>query len=325
MNASSRGRLEADRPDLSIIVPMLNESANVHPLVKAVRSALGDGDWELLLIDDGSVDGTAEVARAEADAESRIRVIELARRYGQSTAMQAGFDHARGKVVVTMDGDLQNDPLDIPRLVTEFERGYDIVAGYRENRRDKLWTRRLPSQAANWIIGKVTGRPVRDSGCTLKAYRRELLDRMRLYAELHRFIPAMAVCVAGARISEIPVRHHARVHGESKYGLFRIFQVVTDLLTISMIRSFRFRPFTMYARAAAVCAVAGLASAVSAVVADVPDPAADNLVVLSGIALLMFALALYLVMLGLIGEVAVRTQGREMTRKSPLIHEITRY
>lgn len=325
MATPTNGAAVQDRPRLSVVVPMLNERQNVGPLVAAVRSALGqDGRWELLLVDDGSADGTAGAARAEANADGRVRVIELARRYGQSTAMQAGFDHALGEVVVTMDGDLQNDPRDIPVLVSKLDSGYDIVAGYRTNRQDRLWTRRLPSRVANWIIGKVSGRPVRDSGCTLKAYRRDLLQRMRLYAELHRFIPVMAVGIAGARITELPVRHHARMHGRSKYGLFRIFQVVIDLLTIRMIRTFRFRPFTMYARMAAAWAAVGLACGVTAVATAGVGPAGGHLIVWPGAALLFFALALYLVMLGLVAEVAVRTQGQDMTHSTTLFHEIKR-
>jgi glycosyltransferase involved in cell wall biosynthesis len=312
-------------PWLSVVVPMLNERDNVVPLVEAVRSALvGSPDWELILVDDGSTDGTLEVARDEVAADGRVVIVELARRYGQSTAMQAGFDHARGRVVVTMDGDLQNDARDIPVLVAELDKGYDVVAGYRERRQDRLWTRRFPSRVANWIIGRVTGQPIRDSGCTLKAYRRELLARMRLYSEMHRFIPAMAMGVAGARVTELPVRHHPRVHGRSKYGLFRIVQVVIDLLTITMIRTFRFRPFTMYARMAAFWALVGSVCGVVALVASFGTQQAGNLLVWHGVALLFLALSLYLLMLGLIGEVALRTQRDQIMRHSPLVHEMKR-
>lgn len=315
----------AATPWLSVVVPMLNEMDNVAPLVDAVRSALAESPaWELLLVDDGSTDDTLGAARAEAMKDARIRVVELATRYGQSTAMQAGFDHAGGQVIVTMDGDLQNDPRDIPRLVAELDRGYDIVAGYRERRQDRLWTRRVPSVVANWIIGLVVGRRVRDTGCTLKAYRRELLARMRLYSEMHRFIPAMAVCLAGARLTELPVRHHARIHGRSKYGLFRIVQVIIDLVTIRMIRSFRFRPFTMYARMAGVWAVVGGICALASVLTPAETREAGDLIVWQGVTLLLVALALYLLMLGLVGELALRSQGERDSSDSQLIHELMR-
>jgi hypothetical protein len=323
--AVQTGQQAAETPWLSVVVPMLNEMDNVAPLVDAVRSALSElPAWELLLVDDGSTDDTLGAARAEAMKDARIRVVELATRYGQSTAMQAGFDHAGGQVIVTMDGDLQNDPRDIPRLVAELDRGYDIVAGYRERRQDRLWTRRVPSVVANWIIGLVVGRRVRDSGCTLKAYRRELLARMRLYSEMHRFIPAMAVCLAGARLTELPVRHRARLHGRSKYGLFRIVQVIIDLATIRMIRSFRFRPFTMYARMAGVWAVVGGACALASVLTPVETREAGDLIVWHGVTLLFVALALYLLMLGLVGELALRSQGERNSNNSPLIHELMR-
>ena len=201
---------------LSVVVPLFNEAESVTPLVEAVRRALEEhGHWELVLVNDGSTDGTATIASQLAAVDRRVRVIQLARNYGQTSAMQAGFDHARGEVVVSMDGDLQNDPRDIPRLVAKLQEGYDLVAGYRKHRQDKLITRRIPSWVANRIIGWVTGVKIRDNGCSLKAYRRALLDRMNLYSDMHRFIPAVAVATAGAAIAEVPVAHHSRRYGVS--------------------------------------------------------------------------------------------------------------
>jgi glycosyltransferase involved in cell wall biosynthesis len=205
--------------ELSIVVPLFNEAENVDPLVERVRAALDGGpSWELLLVDDGSRDATPARMDELALEDPRVRPIHLARNYGQTTAMQAGFDHARGRIVVSMDGDLQNDPLDIPRLIETLDEGYDLVTGYRENRQDRFLTRKVPSWIANRIIRWLTAVPIRDNGCSLKAYRAELIQRLHLYSDMHRFIPAIAVATAGARIAEIPVMHHARQHGVSKYG-----------------------------------------------------------------------------------------------------------
>src|SRR5262249_38900390 len=207
------------RPTLSVVVPLYNEQESLPGLVDAVRSALaGDRAWELVLVDDGSRDGTAAAAEKISAVDSRVRLIRLARNYGQTQAMQAGFDAVRGDVVVSMDGDLQNDPADIPMLVNTLEQGYDLVAGYRERRQDKGITPKIPSWVANRLIRAITTVPIRDNGCSLKAYRRDMLDRMHLYSDMHRFLPALAAATAGARITEVPVRHHARRFGQSKYG-----------------------------------------------------------------------------------------------------------
>ncbi|MFQ5745736.1 MAG: glycosyltransferase family 2 protein [Gemmatimonadota bacterium] len=293
---------------LSIVVPVFNEEENVRPLVDAVRRALADsGEWELLLVDDGSTDGTARIGLELAATDPRVRVLRLARNYGQTTAMQAGFDHVRGDIVISMDGDLQNDPNDIPALVARLEEGFDLVAGFRVHRRDRLMTRRVPSWVANRLIGWITGVAVRDNGCSLKAYRTSVLRRVHLYSDMHRFIPAVAVATAGARISEVPVRHAPRLHGESKYGLSRIWRVLLDLVVLSMIRSFRERPLGLFGIGALGAAVLGAAFFIAMFV-DLPlalHTAHGSAVVFSGAALLWLGLAFYLLMLGLIAEVAV--------------------
>lgn len=210
-------------------------------------------------MDDGSRDETPRIAEAIARGDPRVRLLRLARNYGQTAAMQAGFDHARGAVVVSMDGDLQNDPRDVPRLIAKLEEGYDLVAGYRERRQDKLLTRKIPSRVANLLVRWMTELAIRDNGGSLKAYRRELLARIRLYSDLHHFIPAVAAGMGGARIAEVSVRHHPRRYGQSKYGLSRILKVLGDLLVVQMIRFFRDRPFTMFASAASLAALCGLA------------------------------------------------------------------
>lgn len=309
--------------DLSIVVPLYNEEQSVRPLVDAVTAALGaQRSWELILVDDGSVDATARVAEAITRVNTRVRLLRLARNYGQTAAMQAGFDHARGAVVVSMDGDLQNDPRDIQRLVDKLSEGYDLVVGYRERRQDKLLTRKIPSLIANLMIHWITGLAIRDNGCSLKAYRRELLDRMRLYSDLHRFIPAVAAGMAGARIAELGVRHHPRRFGQSKYGLSRVLKVFGDILVVKMILSFRERPLAMFAAGAWAAAICGLAFAVAAGVSlAFFRPEKAHALVLPSAALLWFWLAGYLFMLGLLGEGALRKQREEHCAPAPLSHE----
>lgn len=295
---------------------------NVIPLVESVRAVMGGTEretWELLLVDDGSTDRTRERIKAVAKDDARVRLVALARNYGQSTAMQAGFDHANGDVVVTMDGDLQNDPRDIPVVVSELRKGFDIVAGYRIRRKDKLLTRKVPSWIANRIIAALTGVAIRDNGCSLKAYRRSLIDRVRLYSDFHRFIPAMAAALAGARVAEVGVRHHPRRHGESKYGLSRVFKVLADLMTITMIRSFRLRPLRLYAAAASVAVMLGAVALTGFVFAYVSFQESDALsLVFPAIALTWFALAAFLLMLGLLGEVIVSDYRERGHRVDPL-------
>ena len=308
-------------PRLSVVVPLYNEAACVTRLAGQVEEALEAGPpWELLLVDDGSTDGTGSEIERLARRDPRIRAVRLARNRGQSRAMQTGFDLARGQVVVSMDGDLQNDPRDIPRLLARLEDGYDLVAGYRERRQDRLFTRKLPSWVANWIIQRLTGVRIRDNGCSLKAYRRELLDRLRLYSDMHRFIPALAAATGGARISEIPVLHHPRRYGRSKYGLSRVWQVLMDLLVIKMIRSFRDRPLLLFGGAAGVstglAAVLGLATLLR-----MPwgHGASAEPLVLPGATLLSLGLAGHLFMLGLISEVADQQHRRRLGPSLPLV------
>ena len=308
-------------PVLSVVVPLFNEADCVESLVRETADALaGVGAWELLLVDDGSTDGTGRKAEELAARHPRVRVVRLARNYGQAKAMQTGFDHARGRTVVSMDGDLQNDPRDIPRLMARLDEGYDLVAGYRRNRQDRVLTRKLPSWAANRIIQRLTGVPIHDNGCSLKAYSRELLDRVRLYSDMHRFIPALAAASAGARIAELPVNHRPREHGHSKYGLSRIGQVLADLLVIKMIRSFRDRPLLLFGLGA------GAALGISAILAGATalrvlwwGRAAAEPLVIPGTILLGLGLASYLFMLGLVAEVAVQEHRRRRDEVRPVV------
>ncbi|MFP5270548.1 glycosyltransferase family 2 protein [Coleofasciculus sp.] len=232
---------------LSVVVPIYNEVASIPHLVDAVATSLSANQlsYEIVCVDDGSQDGSTELLLELARSRPDFKAVILRRNYGQTAAMSAGFKHAQGRVIVMIDGDLQNDPADIPALLAKIEEGYDLVSGWRKERQDAALTRLLPSKIANLLIGKVTGVKLHDYGCSLKAYRSELVADMNLYGELHRFLPALAY-IEGARISEIPVRHHARRYGTSKYGLGRTFRVVMDLLTVFFMKKFLTRPMHVF-------------------------------------------------------------------------------
>jgi glycosyltransferase involved in cell wall biosynthesis len=236
-----------DRPKLSVIVPFYNEEESIRPLHAAIVAALDPLNiaYEMVFVDDGSRDATAQIAAELVGVDGRVRVVKFRRNYGQTPAMAAGIEHAKGEILVTMDGDLQNDPADIGLFLAKMDEGHDIVVGWRHNRQDKLISRKIPSRIANRLIGKVTGVPIKDNGCSLKAYRASLIKQIPLYSEMHRFIPAMA-SIAGPRIAEIKVRHHARQFGKSKYGLSRVYKVLLDLMVIKTVASFTSRPLTWF-------------------------------------------------------------------------------
>jgi len=241
-------------PKLSVIVPFYNEEENIERMYAAIVAAAEPLriPFEMVLVDDGSKDNTVPLAIELARHDSRVRVVKFRRNYGQTAAMAAGIEHARGEVLITMDGDLQNDPGDIQLFLDKIDEGNDIVVGWRHNRQDKLISRKIPSRIANWIIGKVTGVPIKDNGCSLKAYRASLIKKIPLYSEMHRFIPAMA-SIAAPRIAEIKVRHHARQFGTSKYGISRVYKVLLDLMVIKTVASFTSRPLLWFALLATPC------------------------------------------------------------------------
>jgi len=298
--------------DLSIIAPLYNEEECVRFLYEAIVKVVDplQLDHEILFVDDGSKDGTFRVARELAERDKRLRVIRFRRNFGQTPAMAAGFDLARGKILVTMDGDLQNDPEDIPRFMVKIGEGFDIVCGWREKRQDKLVTRKIPSVIANWLIGKVTRVPIRDNGCSLKAYRREVIQKIPLYSEMHRFIPAMA-SIAGSRVAQIPVRHHARKYGKSKYGLSRIYKVLLDLLMIKTVVSFSSRPMLWFGSMASLAAIGSLLPLAYSIVV-VERTEGVSIVVPIGVAMLLGALSIFLLFAGAIGELVYKTGNLKM-------------
>src|SRR3954451_8943288 len=309
-------------PDLSVVAPLYNEWENVRPLVEWILQALESfsGAFEIILVDDGSKDDTWNQIRAVA-VDRRVVGLRLGRNGGQTAAMMAGFDHARGRVIVSLDGDLQNDPRDIPALVAKLEEGYDLVCGWRRQRQDKLLLRKITSSVADRVIRRLTGVPITYSGCSIKAYRRDLLKRISLYAEQHRFIPALSASV-GARITEMPVRHHARRFGESKYGISRTVKVLVDLLTLKMITTFRSRPLVGFALAALPAVGTSLVFGAMWLF-SLTHFGADKAeaLVFPGAGLLSIGVAFYLFMLGLVSEVALSSE-RTGTNDIPAAAEI---
>lgn len=235
--------------DLSIVIPVFNEAENIGPLIDEVLTVL-EGEpfsFEVILVDDGSTDDSFALLDRLANTESRLKVIRFRRNFGQTAAMAAGFNLASGCVVIPLDGDRQNDPTDIPRMMAKVKEGFDVVSGWRRNRQDRMVSRRLPSIIANGIISRMTGVHLHDYGCTLKAYRREVLDRVNLYGELHRFVPALASQV-GAKVAEIEVNHRPRLAGTSKYGIDRTLRVILDLITVKFLLKYATRPLQLFGK-----------------------------------------------------------------------------
>jgi glycosyltransferase involved in cell wall biosynthesis len=260
-------------PIISIVIPIYNEEDNVDILYQEIRGSVDQlqKPYEIIFIDDRSSDASFErlkiIKEREQNEEkhfAQTRIIRFARNFGQTAAMQAGFDQARGNVIVSLDGDLQNDPNDIPKLLSKLDEGYDVVCGWRKDRQDKKVTRIIPSRVANWLIAKVTGVPIHDNGCSLKAYRSSVIKSVRLYSDMHRFIPAVTTLV-GSRIAEIVVNHRPRKYGTTKYGLSRVWKVLFDMITIKMLIHFHNRPFLWFAIIGFVFGIIGLGLGITSV------------------------------------------------------------
>jgi glycosyltransferase involved in cell wall biosynthesis len=312
--------------DLSIVIPVKDESPNLVPLYEEVAQALAGwpGTWELLLIDDGSTDNSFEVASTIARRDPRVRVIRFRRNFGQTAAFSAGFAHARGRVIVTSDGDGQNDPRDIPMLLAKLGEGYDIVCGWRKNRKDKFFTRRVPSTIANFLISRATGVRLHDYGCSLKAFRAEVVKPLRLYGEMHRFIPAIA-SEMGVRVGEVVVNHRPRTKGVSKYGLSRTVRVILDLLTVKFLLSYSTRPLQMFGLIGLV--MGGLGGLVTTWLAIqrlfFGQALSDRPLLLLGI-LLIFTGVQFLT-LGLLAELQTRTYHESQEKPTYVIREVVEH
>lgn len=294
---------------LSIVVPVYNEEKNLPELWLQIQAAVKplNLDWDVTFVDDGSRDNSVETLYSlQREDPQHVQVVVLNRNYGQTAAISAGIDHSKGDVVILMDSDLQNDPADIPVLLAELEKGFDVVSGWRKDRQDNKLTRNLPSHVANSLISKVTGVHLHDYGCTLKAYRREILDKIRLYGEMHRFIPVYAYAV-GAKVGEVVVRHHPRKHGKANYGLERIVKVILDLITVKFLMSYSKKPIYLFGGVGLglmfVSTIVFLWLAIRRIVASVSVLGSPWF----QISVMMFILGFIAILLGLIAELLMRT------------------
>lgn len=314
-----------EAPEISIFLPVKDEEPNLlllHEKLDQALTALGR-TAEIIFVDDGSTDGSLKILRALAQVDSRVRVVALRRNYGQTAAMAAGIDAARGNVLIPMDADLQNDPVDIARLLEKLDEGYDVVSGWRRHRQDKLITRKIPSMLANRLISWIGGVPLHDYGCSLKAYRRESLEDVRLYGEMHRFIPIYASW-AGARVTEIPVEHHARTMGKTKYGLSRTLKVVFDLMTIKFMASYQTKPLYIFGSAGMLTFAISLLSGLFALLMKFLSwPKHADLVQtpLPVVALVMLVLGIQLFLMGLLAEMVVRTYHESQSKAIYAVRE----
>ena len=295
------------RKKISALVPVYNEKENITECVDRLEKALKglEYDYEIICTDDGSADGSGEMLKSLAGKNKNIKVIQFKKNYGQTAAMAAGFDFAEGEIVVTLDADLQNEPEDIPKLIGMIEKGYDVVCGWRKNRRDKLLTRKMPSFIANKVISFVTGVKLHDYGCTLKAYKKEYVKDIKLYGEMHRFLPAL-LSWAGAKIAEVEVRHAPRLKGKSKYGIFRTFKVSLDLLTVKLLTAYSTKPIYLFGGIGLVLlalgAVTFLVVAYRAII--VHNISATPLVF---IMVILFISGIQMILTGLLAEINIRT------------------
>lgn len=311
---------------LSIVIPMYNEEDNAQPMTEAVHQALADypHPWELIFVNDGSTDGTqSKLADAAKQYGNHVRLVELQRNFGQTAAMQAGIDTARGDILVTMDGDLQNDPRDIPRMVERLIRDdLDLLAGWRKDRKDNLWLRKVPSRVANKLIGKLSGIQLNDYGCSLKVYRMDVIKSVRFYGEMHRFIPAwVATHTSPVRIQEEVVTHHARQFGESKYGLSRIYRVLLDLFSVYFFMGFRAKPAHFFGRIGMILGGLGIVSLgyLSFIKFILGENIGNRPLLLTGVLLILMSIQFFTT--GILGELMTRTYFESSGAKPYIIRE----
>jgi glycosyltransferase involved in cell wall biosynthesis len=296
---------------VSVVIPCYNEEETIPHLLPALDDVVGKladagRSSEFIIIDDGSSDKSFEMLAEGAKTRPWLRPVQLRRNYGQTAAMSAGFDRCRGDYVVALDADLQNDPDDIPMLLDRLEEGADVVSGWRKNRQDKMFTRKIPSKIANWIIGRVGGLRLHDYGCTLKAFKAEYIRDVRLYGEMHRFIPIYAMW-EGAKVEEMVVRHHARQYGTSKYGLARTVKVVLDLITVKFLGDYSTKPLYMFGRPGLLCCFLGVLCAAGAIVEKFWIDTWIHRNPLALLAVMLFVVGVQLIGMGLLAELQVRT------------------
>ena len=299
---------EEPQPELSIFLPVFNEEENLRQMHTRISDALETlgRTAEIIYVDDGSTDKSLEVLKDIGAADKRVKLVSLRRNYGQTAAMAAGIDAAEGEILIPMDADLQNDPKDIERLLAKLDEGFDVVSGWRKERKDKFLTRRVPSMIANRIISWIGGVHLHDYGCSLKAYKREILQDVRLYGEMHRFIPIYASW-AGAKVTEIPVEHHPRTLGKSKYGLSRTIKVVFDLITIKFLATYQTKPLYVFGTFGVIAFLLSFAAGVWALVLKFVYDVSFILTPLPLITVVMLAISVQFILMGLLAELLVRT------------------
>ena len=312
-----------DQLELSVVIPIYNEQDNIEQLYRDLKQVL-EGlakSYEIVAVDDGSTDSSFEVLRELHRGDDLLKVVRLRRNFGQSAAFTAGFDRAVGEIIVSMDADLQFDPADISKLLDKISEGYDIVSGWRSDRQETYLTRRLPSMAANWLISRITGVELHDYGCSLKAYRSEVIRNVRLYGELHRFIPALASSI-GVHLAEVPVSHYPRRHGKSKYDLSRTLTVILDLLTVKFLLSYATRPMHVFGLLGMLSFAVGtvIAAYLSFIRLFLDSPIANRPLLL--LAMLLIFVGVQLVTMGLLGELTIRTYHEAQGKKIYVIREM---
>ncbi len=308
---------------ISVVVPVYNEEENIQVLHECLTTTLSslEYDYEVIYVDDGSTDASSAELQNLARSEKRTTVVQLSRNFGQTAALTAGIDQARGQIIILMDADLQNDPADIPMMIEKLEEGYDVVSGWRVNRQDPWLTRQLPSQLANKLISWTTGVHLHDYGCTLKAYRQVVLNGFQLYGEMHRFIPAYAAQV-GARITEVPVQHHPRQFGESKYGLVRTFKVFLDLLTVKFLSSYASKPIYLFGGAGLFLTMSSLVVLAYLILDKLTRQRSliENPLLLMSV--MLFILGFQSIFMGLMTELLVRTYHESQDKPTYTVRRI---
>ncbi|KPJ63438.1 MAG: glycosyl transferase [Planctomycetes bacterium DG_23] len=315
--------MSGEEKELSIVIPVFNERESLEELfqeLKGVLNALGRS-YEIIFVDDGSTDGSTEMLKGLAQEDRHTRAVLLRRNFGQSAAMSAGFDLAQGRIFITLDADLQNDPGDIPKLLAKMDEGYDVASGWRKQRRDPLFTRRIPSFFANMLISKITSVHLHDYGCTLKAYRREVLKDVRLYGEMHRFLPALASWL-GVKVTEVEVNHRPRRFGESKYGLGRTHRVILDLINLKFLLSYSTRPIRIFGGIGMVSLLGGIVSGASVVwmkLSGGKDMTGNPLLLLT---VLFILIGIQFITMGLLGEILIRTYHESQGKPIYVVKEL---
>ena len=314
--------MHSQGPEVSVVVPLLNEQDNIDPLYEQITQTLKDKyHYEIIFVDDGSSDNSFNILADLQKADNRMRVISFRKNFGQTAALSAGFAHAQGKIIVAIDADLQNDPADIPEMIDKLNEGFDVVSGWRKKRHDNAITRLLPSKIANWVISRITGVKLHDYGCTLKVYRREVLEETKLYGEMHRFIPALASW-SGATIAEMTVNHRPRTAGKTKYGIGRTLKVILDLITVKFLGSFSTKPIYIFGGLGLASGIGAIASGWFVVYQKIYKDFPINRNPLLVLTALLITTTVQFILMGLLAELLVRTYHESQNRPTYVIKQI---